>query len=139
GRFLPKVDTPILPSVAGRGADDLHERNGLLEIRDRVRYRGRLVREPAVQLEPLRGEDPERFPALTEQRAAFLPCPHPRSPRGRTRKARATASNRGFWALGARGRDARARERLIRPLAYISATSRRTGAASLGAGPLCLW
>src|SRR5262249_22139092 len=98
----------------------LHEGDGLLEFRDRVRHRSGLLRESTVQLEPLRGEDPERLPALTEQLAALLACPHPRSPRGRTRKPRATASNRGFWALGARVRDARARDRLIRPLASTS-------------------
>src|SRR5262249_47307784 len=77
----------------------LHERDGLLEIRNRVRHRGRLLREPAVQLEPLCSEDPERLAALTEQLAALLACPHPRSPRGRTRKPRATAMtvDSGLW------------------------------------------
>jgi len=42
----------------------LHERDGLLHIRDRIRHRGRLLREPAVQLEPLRREDPKRLAAL---------------------------------------------------------------------------
>ena len=37
-----------------------------------------------------------------------------------TRKPRATALNRGFWALGARVWDARPRDRLIRPLASTS-------------------
>src|SRR5262249_37108677 len=98
----------------------LHERDRLLEIPDRVRHRGGFLREPAIELETLRSEHPQRLAALTEQPAALLPCPHPRSPRGRTRKPRATATNRGFWALGAQVRDARARDRLIRPLASTS-------------------
>src|SRR5262249_3931989 len=78
----PLFETPTsrswsrIPATAP-ASPALHVCNGLLEIPDRVRHRGGLLRVPAVELEPLRGEDPEHLAALTEQLAALLAYPHP--------------------------------------------------------------
>ncbi len=79
----------------------LHEGDRLREPRESVGHRGGLPGEAAIQVQTSRIKHGERLPARTHQLPRPFACRHPRSPRGRTQKPRATAHavDSGLWVL----------------------------------------